>query len=204
MVNRYYRLRNSWRAEAWREAPFYLIHILKAAGSTIAAAAGLQDPGHVPLSQLPADLRRVLAIKPCLAVVRDPVSRIVSTFNYIQSARRDGKMHLVSCLETGPTIDDFVSRIFEQRNLIGHYFFRPASALIADAKAQGAKVRIISFRTLNLSVPNFLRDVGVAVDSLPREKVSAVRAATEADVSPSSNNLLRQLYRDDFALLENM
>lgn len=201
-VNGYYIRRNRWRPAAWAEAPFFLVHIPKAAGSALAKAADLPDPGHLLFSDMDQQLRTKLAAKPCIAVARDPASRVVSTFNYIHSMQEIRLPDLVNCLPTNDTIDAFIKRFLSEPRYKGHYFFKPCHEYIDDARSHGANVTVVHLANLGTEGPAFLKRCGQPIEVLPQERVSRVRKAGVDDIGPEAMEILRDFYAGDYAMMK--
>lgn len=203
LINRYYVYRTSWRLKEWLSAPYFLIHVPKSAGKAIARATGIIDPGHILFSDFSTDIRAALVRKPCLAVVRDPASRIVSTFNYIFTSRRNGRVNLINGLDPGRDVNEFIARMLIDRRMDRHYFFRPAAVMIDDARSFGADVDVVPFADLDKRVRSLLQGVGLDVPEIPKENVSTERISTDQDLSARSREALRWLYARDYQLFES-
>lgn len=201
--NRLYLVRNKWRPAAWADADFYFIHIPKSAGKSIAQAVG-KPTSHVLISLTPPDIQKTLCQKPCLAVVRDPTTRVISTFNYAHSLRSRGIISSIDFAAFFIDVNEFVhSRQFAQC-VRDHYFFWPASKFIADARSCGANVFIADYGSINSALDTFF-----FINDIPRPNLGwinrpSVRVADKEMLSDASRSRIESLYLDDYAILDNL
>jgi hypothetical protein len=117
-------------------------------------------------------------------IVRDPVDRLVSSWNY---------------LNPEADFNDWVSSTV----LLGHkeenYFFKSQSDYLFDENNKLMVDDIIPFRTLELPSHNFYNYL-VNISSLSHRNASNKR---DIDISESTNRLIKDLYQKDYEFLES-
>ncbi len=202
IINYLYYRRYRRRSELWINAPFYLIHIPKSGGKSISAAVNLDDPGHILMEDLPQSLQKQLAHKPCLAVVREPVARLISTFKYAhRNYKRKSSATGLASVASYYDINDFIENQVNPDFVNKHYFFMPASRYINSAMRCGAKVDIIDFADFECEVERYLKAAGFLSISLGQENVSFETPDLNISLSPESKNYLEYIYNADLDLL---
>lgn len=145
---RLYRLRYAPAVKAWLDAPAFLVHVPKCAGMSLAGAMGRPDPGHIPVTDYPAEVRAALAGKPALCVLREPVERFVSAFRYSHQRRAAGRSVWNAEIAASPDIDTALHRLERSGGVAGHFFLRPAVDFIAAARVLGMDVHLLAFEHL--------------------------------------------------------
>lgn len=200
IVNSYYRYRNVERPYAWLTLPFYFIHIPKAAGTSICSSLHMPDPGHLLFKEMKKKTARELAQKRCFMVIRDPLERLVSTYNYATDAWVDRRRHLVGFIGSFNCGEDFLKHIISNPKFRQLYFLRPASLVYQDALDYGARVDILRFENIEHVFPAYMNSLGFPPADLAREKVSRSRSFKREQVSPEIYDKIYEIFSEDQVL----
>jgi len=207
LINSLYRMRYMSRCNSWLDAPFFLIHIPKCVGMSVCAATRLPDPGHIEMTKMPKTLVRSLIEKPCLAIIRDPVDRIVSTFDYAHKLRRKGITNTVDFIADFSNINDFVSTLLMRKRILRHYFLLPANDFIRPAQMVGAEISFVDFKKLDEECVSFLTAQGYSIKELPMINQSNKQSSLLthiSELSDKSKGVITELYAEDVELYESI
>ena len=207
LINFLYTKRYMSQSTYWLDAPFFLIHVPKCAGMSICEAAGLPDPGHIQISRMPKAIVRSLVAKPCLAVVRDPVDRVVSTFDYAHKLRSEGITNTVDFIADFSNINDFVSTALIKKQFLRHYFLLPANDFIRPAQMAGADISFVDFKELDKECVSFLTEQGYSIKELPKINQSKKQSSLLthiSELSDRSKEVIAELYAEDVELYERI
>jgi hypothetical protein len=197
VVNAYHRFKKIEQPDQWLDFPIYFIHVPKTAGTSICAAFGMPDAGHLLFEEMRRETATHLASKPCFIVVRDPLDRLISTYTYAQEARGSGRRNLVGFIGSFPTVEDFLTEVLENRKLQTHYFIRSANTFYQSAASFGANIDILRFEDINTSFPEYLKSFGLSYYPLPFKKVSKNRLSRRDEVSSEITQRVLDLFSED-------
>lgn len=201
--NFWYETRARENLNAWRNAPFFLVHIPKCAGTSIVKSLGLTDSGHLLLHRQSADLLEALKTKPTLAVLRDPVARLKSSFTYLHRNRRIGRASYYSHLTRYTDINDFVSFI-ARKNPKEMYFFRPGSDYIRSACRVVGDVDVVDMQQLDEGLSEFFSKHNLPFEGLPVFNASKDVEDINCTLSASSLSTIKHHYAEDFDVLSSL
>lgn len=198
-INSYYVYKNRERPDSWLNYPFYLLHVPKAAGTSICEAIQMPDSGHLLFDEMRVETARNLARKPSLMVVRDPLDRLVSTYTYSLTCKQRNIRHLVGFIAEYRTLDDFLTAVINRNDLRQHYFLRSAHSFYRSALSFGAKVDIIRLEDVNDVFPKYIESLGLPVRKLPRKRVSR-ELRPSGFIPPEITNKINDLFAQDIDL----
>ncbi len=207
LINFLYRKRYMSQCTSWLDAPFFLIHVPKCAGMSICDVANLPDPGHIEISRMPKAIARSLVTRPCLAVIRDPVDRVVSTFDYAHKLRSKGITNTVDFIADFSNINDFVSTALTKKQFLHHYFLLPANDFIRPAQILGADISFVDFKELDKECVSFLTGHGYSIKELPKINQSKKQSSLlthASELSDRSKEVITELYAEDVELYERI
>lgn len=200
LLSRAYLAANREKPGAWLDMPFFLLHVPKCAGTSICRALDMPDPGHALLDELPGHIRARLAQKPCLAILRDPLSRIVSTYYHAHDVSRLPLMNFASGFARFPDVNAFILDYLSPKTVTSHYFLRPSALYVESARRSGARVALARLEDADRAVVGFIRDHGIPLDALPHEGASSRPVKRASPVSEEARRHVEELYAEDVQL----
>lgn len=200
IINSYFRYKTLNQPDSWLDFPLYFIHIPKTAGTSICSALQMRDPGHLLFKEMRRATARKFSQKRCFMVVRDPLERLVSTYNYATDAWIEGRRHLVGFIGSFNSGEEFLSRFISTPKLHQLYFLRPAFQFYQDALDHGAHVDILRFEDIERVFPAYMNSIGFPPAELTREKVSRSKKFKKEHVPPEISNRIYDIFSDDEAL----
>lgn len=185
--------------EKWIDAHFYIIHVPKCAGVSIASSAGIRDPGHILLEDVPQSVREKLLPKPMIAVVREPCSRIISTFQFMHRVQKAPQSTSIGFANT-PDINVFVQSSLTSKRVSDHYFFWPCARYVKSAQRCGAMVTTVDFSSLGDGFVSFLSKNNIPNYNLPKKNFAPKNKSPEIiiDLDNKSKEIIRNLYSEDY------
>lgn len=195
LVTLIYKYRNSYRLRDWRGKEFQFIHIPKCAGTSIVKSLGVIDPGHYTYSDL-VKMKVVRGDEPVIVVVRDPVDRIISTYNYAKKAQKKNGPNPLSWIAKYHTLNDFVLKGLNERNVKNNYFLMPCYSYIEGCNKDN--INLINFDNLQPEFEEMANNLGLQYKPLTKENSS------ERKKEPMSQEViakLRKLYFSDYERL---
>lgn len=197
IINSYHRYRKIEKPNAWLNFPVYFIHIPKAAGTSICSTLRMPDPGHLLFKEMKNTTARELAKKRCFMIVRDPLERLVSTYNYAADAWVDKRRHLIGFIGSFNCGEDFLRHFISYPKFRQLYFLRSASLVYQDALDHGAHVDILRFEDIEKVFPAYMNNIGLSHDDLTKERVSRSRAFRKEQVAPEISDRIYGIFSGD-------
>jgi len=171
----------------------YLIHVPKAAGTSVCSALEVVDPGHFVLTDTEAEN----CTSP-LIVYRDPVDRIVSTFKYAKNdnhAKINSPLWLVNRFDS---VEKFVCSnafsVFAKK----HYFFRHQHLMISKKAIEFSNCKVIRFSHVG---KDFYEIYGIR---LGNKNVSMGGRESTSDVGELLANKIKNIYSKDYEFFEEI
>lgn len=195
-----HRLKRRGARDHWKTAPYYLIHIPKSGGQSIAEALSLDSPGHVRYRDLPAALTDALRDRPHVAVIRDPLQRLRSIFRYAHMVRQRAGTTKLAAVTRYKSLSAFIRDGLEAQDIHSHYFLRPAVDFLAGAPR--AQLHLIPFDRLQEGVDALHQQLRLPPLQLPRKNVTADVIPMDMTVDAAVEAKVRAIYGDDLALYE--
>jgi len=191
-LNYYYR--NKWRLEQWEDLNHMFIHIPKNAGTSICEALDLVDPGHYTYSQL--EKMGLLENKTLIyCVVREPLSRIVSTYNYIKMMQENVGYNPLSWVTKYETLNDFVLSGLNEDNASNNYFLCKQSKYLPNK--YDPRLEILNLDSIKTDIKRLEGLLDAEID-LP---ISRKSVKYDTYLSKKAIKKIKKLYQDDFALI---
>ena len=177
-----------------------IVHIPKTGGISIGHALYGRSPSHRTWLEwreaLPNDFNNLLKI----AVVRDPVDRFLSAYDYLISGGRNemdarfGARYLKPSGDINALAHRIQSRPMFRNRIMSFCHFRPQVEFIGSDAGEVMVNHLIPFERMGELVPSI---VGVDVQHINR---TVGKRTTDADLSPEARSTIKALYRADFAL----
>lgn len=99
------------------------IHIPKAAGNSICRAIYGEDPQHFSAKELKIINNRKFELYPKVAFVRNPLERVISTYQYSKKHILSQPGTSISFMKNYSSFDDFVEHGLTASLVTEHYFF---------------------------------------------------------------------------------
>ena len=193
-----HRSRRQAVRRAWRDAPYYLIHIPKSGGQSVAEALSLASPGHVRYCDLPTAFSDEIRDLTHLAVIRDPLQRLRSTFRYAHMVQQRAGTTKLAPISRHRSLGSFIREGLEAQHLRTHYFLRPAVDFLAGAPRQ--RLRLIPFERLQEGVDAVHAELRLSPILLPRKNVMEAVVPLDLTIDPPEEQIVRSLYAADFEL----
>ncbi|MEO0695312.1 MAG: sulfotransferase family 2 domain-containing protein [Pseudomonadota bacterium] len=208
------RLRN-WEKVCREHSPYQpwncannaiYVHIPKAGGQAVKAALDIEDHpflGHCPATGFKAADPRLFEDYYSFSVVRHPVTRLRSAFQYLkhtslhETDRRFADQHL-SKITTFP---EFVQKLNDwhfRAMIVPWIHFQPQAYFLADLEGTLIVDEIFKLENIDKGFEQLKRRLGIDA-TLPKKNASTKSA--ESDLSPQHTDVIRSIYREDFALL---
>ncbi|MBL7249465.1 sulfotransferase family 2 domain-containing protein [Alcanivorax marinus] len=187
-----YQFRNRYRLEPWRNKDYQFIHVPKCAGTSVAKAIGLPDPGHFTFDQL-KNAQITTESNVNFVVVRNPLARLVSTFKYAKKAQQKNGWNPLSWVAQYSDFDDFICTGLDESDLEKNYFFWTSSTYISGCPEEA--LEIIDFDRVEDGFREVMELLNLGGLSLPKENVSK-----KEKVCPSrkAQDKIFSLYKDDY------
>lgn len=165
-----------------REAGIGFVHVPKCAGSSIAQSLYGRSMGHRSWRWF-----RKIGV-PTVAVIRDPVDRFLSAYDYLRSDGLDWSNRAIRRLYLDDDINRFVRRLDRNPHLRRYFHFETQAHYVAD----GDRVMVdelLPFEKLDERFPGTRKVNITRGHRTPPEALSGQSLAT-----------LRRIYAPDFAL----
>ena len=185
--------------KTWLSDDPFLLHVPKTAGTSIARSLGRVEPGHFEFSHLVKMDPSLLNRKSYYFVSRNPVDRIISTYNYINDLHiRFGTSNLPAAYYAD-SVDDFVIRYLSKMDVEKHYFLRPVEVVISGAPID--RVFAVCFDGLEGNLNSYMDFVGRERIALLHENKSSLSVSRDS-LSNAALKIIRDKYGCDFKIYE--
>lgn len=188
---------------AWADSPIVLIHIPKAAGTSFNHALGMPDLGHLTYHELRAlDPARFNERKRYIAIVRDPLDRLRSTYRYVRKNYEEkGRTSLVD-MAMCQSFDDFLDKYMVKKRVENHYFLRPQTHFIHGVPS--GCLTMLHFERLELGLKHFNARLG---KELVLQRINHSTPALQKKVEAADPGLVdrvEELYLEDRLLVNRL
>lgn len=198
---------NEIKLKAGRLESFIFIHVPKTAGTSVAEFFGTKAR-HVPLSRYYARDRDRADKSFKVAIVRDPLDRLHSAFNYLHSAIglndsfdvRWASIHL----KRFSNFSDFVEALgdpHQNKPLLNYIHFRPQISWILNRPGGDINIDMLCrFEKLDEDIASLSAKLGVEIKlkhtrkpQRPKEKITSI--------SEDCQEIVKDLYQKDYKML---
>ncbi|USD41282.1 sulfotransferase family 2 domain-containing protein [Vibrio sp. SCSIO 43135] len=182
----------------FNETKSIFIHIPKAAGTSVSHALYNKDPGHYPLRKYEHADEVKFREYFKFSVVRDPVTRIISTYYYIK--KRDSikfdKHHPFYFISKYDTLNDFVQGGLTESLVREHYFFWSQSYYLSDKNGNIAVDYFAKMENLDEDFNYILKKINI--DKELRKRNAGNNKENKEILTPKSIEVIYNLYKDDY------
>lgn len=196
-INKYVELRRKHQPDAWLNSNVYFIHIPKTAGSSVSKSMQMPDPGHLLFEEMSKETAARLSQKPCFMIIRDPLDRLISTYNYAVDAYNLRKRHPLSFIGKYKNGTEFIDAVIHDEKFQKLYFTRPAFLYYESARSLGCQVDVIRYEEIRVQVPEYLMHHGINCGQLPHVKVSRNRTLQREQICPKAVEKIQEIFKND-------
>jgi hypothetical protein len=194
-----HRWRRRGRIEQWWDADYYIIHIPKTGGQSIAHALGRKSPSHFVYSDLPFAFRDRIRNRLHVSVIRPPVDRLRSTFRYAVMLQRKWPTSALAALAGHQSFSEFVKAL-PRAKAETHYFLRPAVAFFRGAPLD--RLRLIPFDRMQPGIDQLHDELGLPRVWLPHKNRTEEIGNLDLELDGEAEAVIHSIYEQDFALYE--
>ncbi len=187
-------------------APLLFVHVPKNGGTSVKRALYRSDPGHASIRYYALFFPDLLHRVPSVAILRDPVDRFLSAFDFMLNGgggdvriQRKPLRRLQTIATPDALIDHIENAVGKGGWLAVDTFLRPQSWYLTDAKGAVCIDHLWSLDRAGDGLAAFLRGHGAA-DLSHANRTRRQRRA----LSDGQRLRLRALYAEDFALHERL
>lgn len=191
-----YYHRNKWRLMQWSRLDHMFIHIPKNAGTSICKALNTVDPGHYTYKQL-KDIHLLQNKKHIYCIIRDPISRIISTYNYIKLTQKEHGYNPFSWIIQYTSLDDFILRGLNERIISSNYFLCAQTSYLPTTI--DSRIILLNFNDISQEI----KKVEIALNRRIELPVARKGKILDSNISKTAEKKIKQLYADDYKLIQN-
>lgn len=186
---------NSWLPE-FADTNSLFIHIPKAAGTSIASAIYGKDPWHYPISDYNYLSRFLSKRLYKFAFVRNPYSRIISSYRYsfVQTERHPTTS--VRFVTDYSSFEDFVNSWLTQENISKHYFFHSQAFYLSPARDDLNIDFIGRFEQIEVDFRQVAKQLSLDVE-LPKLNTTPQKHQT-GEITEELAEKIYSVYEEDF------
>lgn len=195
----YYNNRNG--VKLWLQDDPFLLHIPKTGGTSIARSLRRPEPGHFKFQHICRKYPGIRRKKDYYFVCRDPVERIISTYNYVNDLHKKFGTSNIPEAYYAIDCDDFVTSFIKKMNVEKHYFLRPISEIISGIPFE--KTTAICFDDLAININKYYSLKNIPQLPLLHENKSTI-SVSETFLNDESKSILKEKYRLDFLIYEKV
>ncbi len=178
-------------SKVYDKAGLIYIHVPKAAGTSICDAIFDEDPWHFSAEELRFINRKKFGLYKKVAFVRNPLDRIVSTFQYSKTHIEKNPNTSISFLKDAKNLDDFVERFLDADLVKNHYFFWTQDLYLGDDVDFIGK-----FENIQSDFLAFKQAYGIEKDIQHKNK--SKKTKEKVDLKKSNLEKIISLYAKDF------
>jgi len=190
--------------EAFEQTQSIFIHVPKTAGQSVAMALYKRGIAHMTWRHWYQRNPRKFASYFKFAVLRDPIARFCSAFDYLKAGGMNDrdKKFAAAVLKRFASVDEFATALADtelQQQVMPWWHFRPQAHFVADEFGRSKMDMLIRLEHLQTGVNQVARKLHLKVPvELPYLNQTPVRRPEE--LSEEARKILTELYRWDFAL----
>lgn len=180
-----------------------LIHIPKNAGTTVEDALFGYRVRHRTWEEVREDCPEAWGSLPKVAVIRDPVDRFLSAFDYLRGGGRNALDRKFGAAMIGrQSLDGFVDRLSRsarfRSTVMGYFHFRPQTDYVCDS----GEVVVDHLIPLHALKDGLGKVAGLSPEALGHSNRTPGSRTREDRVSPETRDTIRRLYEGDVDLFQ--
>ncbi len=190
--------------EVFEQTQSIFIHVPKTAGQSVAMALYNRGIAHMSWREWYQRNPRKFASYFKFAVMRDPIARFCSAFDFLKSGGmlEQDKEFAAKILQPFATVNDFVSALADtelQEQVMHWWHFRPQAHFVADEFGRSKMDLLIPLENLQTGVNEVARKLNLKTPvEIPSLNQTRIRHSEE--LNEQGRQLLTKLYQQDFAL----
>lgn len=173
------------------------IHIPKAAGTAVSNALYGGDPWHYSAQETRAINNKKFDSYYKFAVVRHPVTRLVSTYNYAQTHIKKYPGTSLAFMSKYNSFEDFILNWLTAENVGAHYFFWTLEKYLCDSDGRLMVDAVIKMENLSGDIKVVENKIGHRLD-IKTMNVSKKTVSTQLDDAVIQR--IFDVYNSDFNL----
>lgn len=178
-----------------------LIHIPKNAGTSVEDALFGYRVRHRTWNEIKSECPRAWQQLPKIAILRDPVDRFLSAYDYLKSGGRNAQDRQFGSRMIGTQpVDDFLNRLWTQKafrkTTMRFFHFRPQSDYICD----GDTVMVDALIPFHKMAEGLTKLIGVPSGLLSHANKTTGSRTQKSDLSQSGVDKIQHLYASDVEL----
>ncbi|PMO34033.1 hypothetical protein BCT12_01495 [Vibrio breoganii] len=181
-----------------REAIF--VHIPKTAGTSICHSlyGGISWPWHFNSQQCQKISPQKFEKYYKFTFVRDPVERLISTFNYAQThiSKNKGGSSIKFLLDYDD-FNDFVQSWLTKENIAKHYFFATQKSYVYSDEGELMVDQVYYFSEIEDGFLDLSEKLGVKL-VLEKRNISQSKKVSPIIISNESMEIIKDVYSDDY------
>lgn len=192
-----------------RKHKFIFIHIPKTGGTAISHALFGQEVLHRRVEELAKFDLSTLKRCTVFCVVRHPIQRFLSAFNYLigGGSNQFDKTFFrdtISSYQESPDlfIREYLAGIGDLSSLKVYPHFRTQASFLKMANGKIRVNKIINYDNIQSEFNLFCNEFSISNISLQKKNVTPAKRFSEKDLSEEATLLIHKMYACDFILLE--
>ncbi|WP_120635835.1 sulfotransferase family 2 domain-containing protein [Ruegeria sp. EL01] len=187
--------------EVYLQRGLILIHIPKNAGTSVENALFGYRVRHRTWHEVKSECPRAWRQLPKIAILRDPVDRFLSAYDYLKSGGRNAQDRQFGSRMIGAKpVDDFLNRLWTQKafrkTTMRFFHFRPQTDYVSD----GETVMVDALVPFHKMAEGLTKLAGVPASLLSHANKTTGSRTQKSDLSQSSVDRIRHLYASDVEL----
>lgn len=186
----------------WVGAPYFLIHIPKSGGQTIAQAVGMKSGGHHLYCDLPDGVVETVFDRPHVAIVRDPLERIQSTFRYAHMLKERFGTTTLATMTRYTSLSAYVKTALHKEDVNRHYFLRPAWRFLEGVPTQN--LYLVNFDHLQEGIDCFHDAISLPRITLTHCNRTEALCMLSVELDPEAKAMVEQLYAEDMRIYSSL
>lgn len=173
------------------------VHIPKTAGTSISYAiyGGISWPWHFNAQQCRSINTNKYNEYFKFAFVRDPVDRLISTYNYAQTHVHENRGSSIEFLLNYSSFDEFVLNWLNSENVKNHYFFRTQRSYIYDDDGVKLVDSVYKMEFMSEALNDLEGKLGKKLNVENKNKSKASEVCT---LNKEIESIIKEVYKEDY------